>query len=163
MSIYGVHLSDVSLWHHGIKGQKWGIRRTPEQLGHKNSKSKVENQEKSGRIGDTYYSSKGFTIAAAKLENYCLKPGSPHSKDFFDLGYTSDDADLLFTHIEENFDMNNRKQERLSERGEMQFRIPMLLGVTEKKVLTTAWQIDTGATQPRFTSAYADRRNKERG
>lgn len=23
------------LRHHGIKGQKWGIRRTPEQLGHK--------------------------------------------------------------------------------------------------------------------------------
>ena len=23
------------LYHHGIKGQKWGVRRTPEQLGHK--------------------------------------------------------------------------------------------------------------------------------
>lgn len=26
-----------SLEHHGIKGQKWGIRRTPEQLGHKST------------------------------------------------------------------------------------------------------------------------------
>lgn len=25
----------MGLWHHGIKGQKWGVRRTPEQLGHK--------------------------------------------------------------------------------------------------------------------------------
>lgn len=162
MSIYCVNPSGISLWHHGIKGQKWGIRRTPEQLGHDCLKSRVENQEKSGKIGDTYHSSKGFTIAAAKLTDYCLKSGSPHSKNFFDLGYTSDDADLLFKHIEENFDMNNRKQERLSERGETQFRIPMVLGVTEKKVLTTAWQIDIGATQPRFTSAYVDRRNKER-
>lgn len=29
---------DEFLEHHGIKGQRWGIRRTPEQLGHKVSK-----------------------------------------------------------------------------------------------------------------------------
>lgn len=23
------------LYHHGIKGMKWGVRRSPEQLGHK--------------------------------------------------------------------------------------------------------------------------------
>lgn len=28
-------VSDGELYHHGIKGQKWGIRRTPEQLGHR--------------------------------------------------------------------------------------------------------------------------------
>ena len=27
------------LYHHGIKGMKWGVRRTPAQLGHKPSKS----------------------------------------------------------------------------------------------------------------------------
>lgn len=27
------------LWHHGIKGQKWGVRHTPEQLGHGGGKS----------------------------------------------------------------------------------------------------------------------------
>lgn len=31
------------LEHHGIKGQRWGIRRTPEQLGHKVSKLKKKN------------------------------------------------------------------------------------------------------------------------
>ena len=162
MSIDCANPSSISLWHHGVKGQKWGIRRTPEQLGHGSSKPVVDKAEKSGKIGDIYYSSKGFMIASAKLTKYCLKPGSPHSKDFFDLGYTPDDADLLFRHIEDNFDMKNRKQERLNERGEMQFRIPMLLGVTEKNVLTTAWQMDVGSTQPRFITAYVDRRNKER-
>lgn len=32
--------SEVTLEHYGIKGMRWGIRRTPEQLGHKISKLK---------------------------------------------------------------------------------------------------------------------------
>lgn len=31
---------ETFLQHHGIKGQKWGVRRTPEQLGHKPSGKK---------------------------------------------------------------------------------------------------------------------------
>lgn len=35
--------ADEFLEHHGIKGQRWGIRRTPEQLGHKVSKLKKKS------------------------------------------------------------------------------------------------------------------------
>lgn len=35
--------SEVALEHYGVKGMKWGIRRTPEQLGHKISKLKRKN------------------------------------------------------------------------------------------------------------------------
>ena len=53
-------LSD-ELYHHGVKGQKWGVRRTPEQLGHpkltrtekkaaklrdKNAKKREKNRKK---------------------------------------------------------------------------------------------------------------------
>lgn len=39
------------LRHHGIKGQKWGVRRTPEQLGHKPSiKEALANSLKSDRM-----------------------------------------------------------------------------------------------------------------
>lgn len=31
---------DEELYHHGIKGMKWGVRRTPEQLGHRTSAAK---------------------------------------------------------------------------------------------------------------------------
>ena len=36
-------INDGEIYHHGIKGQKWGVRRTKEQLGHKN-KSKTSNK-----------------------------------------------------------------------------------------------------------------------
>ena len=32
------YYNDNELYHHGIKGMKWGVRRTPAQLGHKPSK-----------------------------------------------------------------------------------------------------------------------------
>ena len=38
--IYEHYLGGV-LFHHGVKGMKWGVRRTPEQLGHV-TKSAVE-------------------------------------------------------------------------------------------------------------------------
>lgn len=34
----------LELYHHGVKGQKWGIRRTPEQLGYKKSIKKRESR-----------------------------------------------------------------------------------------------------------------------
>lgn len=32
-------MDSLTIYHHGVKGQKWGVRRTPAQLGHKISKS----------------------------------------------------------------------------------------------------------------------------
>lgn len=42
-----------SLEHHGIKGMKWGIRRTPEQLGHKVASSKKKFRIKSAYERET--------------------------------------------------------------------------------------------------------------
>ncbi len=36
--------SDSELYHHGVKGMKWGIRRTPQQLGHKIEKLAARNE-----------------------------------------------------------------------------------------------------------------------
>lgn len=33
------------IWHHGIKGQKWGVRHTPEQLGHKSGGKAVKKDD----------------------------------------------------------------------------------------------------------------------
>lgn len=41
MEYYGIHYDSV-IEHHGIKGQKWGVRRTKEQLGYKVGKTGVK-------------------------------------------------------------------------------------------------------------------------
>lgn len=151
-----------SIWHHGIKGQKWGVRRTPEELGHiSKSAGKVAKSEKSTIIvNGVYHSPKGFTAAVAKLAKYCLDPDKPHAQEFFDVGYKESDSDLLFQHIEDGFDLTKRIGDRKGAKGEDQFRIPMMLGVTEKKSFTTSWQIDNPGDKPKLTSAYRDRRSK---
>lgn len=151
------------LYHHGIKGMKWGVRRSPEQLGHETGqKSDVVKIEKSGRISsEILRSAKGFVSTRNKLSGFCLKPGAKHSKEFFDIGYTESDAGLLFKHLEEGFDLSKRISVQRSESGSEKFCIPMKLGVTTRKMFATAWQKDSPNSDIRFISAYIDRRLKE--
>lgn len=122
----------------------------------------VAKTEESVRIiNGTYRSNKRFVVASAKLSRFCLDPNGKHSKEFFDVGYTVDDSDLLFQHIEEGFDMNKKIGERMSQRGEHQFSIPIKLGVTTKQIFNTAWQIDDSSIEPRLITIYLDRRLKE--
>lgn len=40
---------DNELYHYGVKGMKWGIRRTPAQLGHESKKRNRDNEERRDR------------------------------------------------------------------------------------------------------------------
>ena len=58
------NLEDLYLSHHGIKGMKWGVRRTPEQLGHKRGQKNTKSRE-NDRIGFGMMSLARFGISSA--------------------------------------------------------------------------------------------------
>lgn len=63
------------LYHHGIKGMKWGIRRTPEQLGHhEERREEIKNRivrSSGSRASSTLREARGKDIS--KLSNQQLK------------------------------------------------------------------------------------------
>nr|DAI45386.1 MAG TPA: hypothetical protein [Caudoviricetes sp.] len=104
-------------------------------------------------------SMKGFVIHPCKLGDFCLKPGAKHAQEFLDVGYESGDAYMLFRDFELGFDMGNAIDIVRTQTGSTRFSIPMLLGVTQKRIFRTVWQCDPGGACPaRFVTAYTDRR-----
>ncbi len=155
----GRYLGEI--YHHGIKGMKWGVRRSPEQLGHGPKKQLAKAANDATIDGEFYRSEKGFSIHQDKLKNFCLKPGGKHSEQFFRLGYTADDPERLFRDIEEGYEPS-RKFDRIDlEDGHVKTSIPIKLGVTARQVFRTVWIDDGPDGQDRFLTAYIDRRLKE--
>ena len=48
-NVFEYYDHDTCLEHHGIKGQKWGVRRSPEELGHKVSRSTIRTAKKDAK------------------------------------------------------------------------------------------------------------------
>lgn len=151
------------LYHHDILGQKWGIRRSPEQLGHTSSKT-VEKSSGNAIVKNEHYVSaeKGISVHEKKLKGYCLKPGAKHSKDFFDAGYTENDADRLFHDLAEHFDLSkaiDKQYDNISNHTTVS--IPMTLGTDKRRIFRTIWRDDGMDSTYRFITAYVDRKLKE--
>ena len=63
MDFYNKPSPTLFLMHYGVKGMKWGVRRTPEELGHK-PKQMVEKTTEPGIIKTTVY---GHSATQSKL------------------------------------------------------------------------------------------------
>lgn len=157
--IFDSYLGPV-LVHYGVKGMKWGVRRTPDKLGDI-TKSFIEKAIDSiTMIDGIYHSLKGFVIDQRKFSGYCLKPGTDHSGEFFSVGYTPNDSDKLFLDMESRYD-ESKKIDSSIVRSAERFSIPMSLGMTSTMLFRTVWQKDKLDSDSRFITAYVDRRLEE--
>lgn len=155
-------IMNSELWHYGVKGMKWGVRRSKEELA-KARGDTLENKQNSVILKDgVYYSDKGFTCDEKKITGFCLKPGAKHSDDFFNVGYEASDSELLIQHINDGYDIHKAVDREPNTMNYRTFEVEMELGVTEKKKFVTGWSIRAEGEQPRFTTAYR-RSSKKKG
>ena len=71
---------EKSLYHHGVKGMKWGVRRTPAQLGHKTTSSK---KKKTGLFSKSKQETKKKTVVKS-TEHTEQKPKKKSVKEMTD-------------------------------------------------------------------------------
>ena len=97
-----------------------------------------------------------FVIQPDKINKFLLKPGAKHSKEFFDVGYSSDDHVKLYKDIAAQFDMEKAEYDEKSKFGQG-FSIDMQLGITKKRTFKTVWQIEKEGDKPRLITAHRRR------
>ena len=97
-----------------------------------------------------------FVVQPDKINKFLLKPGAKHSKEFFDVGYSTDDYIKLYEDIASQFDMKKAKYDEKSKFGRG-FSMDMQLGITKKRTFKTVWQIDKEGDKPRLITAYRQR------
>ena len=60
-----------------------------------------------------------------KINKFCLKPDAKHADDFFNVGYTTKDYDLLYNDIVSNFDENSIVDVVATDSGAVKFNVFM--------------------------------------
>lgn len=129
----------------------------------RNEKKSAENRSNSDAILLTDRQDSGiiktderFEINPDKIKKFLLKPGAKHSKEFFDVGYTPDDYELLFDDIASNFNMDAAFARIEKPDGSIDFCIYMDLGITKKKNFKVVWKKDNPESKPRLITAHRE-------
>lgn len=125
--------------------------------GNKKAAEGVDKFQESGIIKE----SKLFEIHPNKINEFLLKPGTKHSQEFFDVGYSEKDYVRLFEDIEKSFDISKAVDNRIGKDGSEDVSIFMNLGVTENKSFRTVWRIKEKNLdiKPRLITAHREDKN----
>ena len=92
-------------------------------------------------------------IPYKKISRYLLLPGAKHSKEFFDLGYTVQDAEQLYSDIMREIEKN--KTNEISGKfygNRRRYSVIITLGKTKKRKFITVCQMIDGI--PTFITAH---------
>ena len=141
------------LAHHGIKGQKWGIRNGPPYPLEKTAKNdKIKEEE----------TSKSFNIPRNKFTDYALNPEkAPDKARAFEsaLGYNKDNCDQLIKDIEKHADIHKMVEKGDNGYGMRYEQVIKLKGPNEKEAnVLTAWIDDN--KNLRLTSVYVTKKEE---
>lgn len=140
--------------HHGIKGQKWGVRNGPPYPLDKSSESDKIRDEKN---------SKSFTISRSKFTDYALNPEkAPDKARVFKsaLGYDKDNCDKLIEDIEKHADTHKMIEKGDNGYGMRYEQVIKLKGPNDKEAnVLTAW-IDDKDESLKLTSVYVTKKEE---
>lgn len=144
--------SESELMHHGIPGQKWGVKNGPPYP--------IDRSTGNGKI----VHQKPVQIAEEKFTQYALDPDrSPDKARAFKeaLGYTKDNYQELMKDIEENLDENKLEEKGDKGHGMRYQQIMRLTGPNEKEAnVLTAWVEENDDF--RLTSAYITKKEESK-
>ena len=146
------------------KGVSGGIIEAREPVfgdGHKIVDNTPEGGDESGSNGNSDKETKTddrFDIHPDKINNFLLKHGAKHSKDFFDVGYKEDDYDRLFDDIAKGYDKKKAVDPRPDKKhNKDSFSIFMELGVIRQERFRTVWeQSRDKGSKPRLITAHRE-------
>ena len=100
---------------------------------------------------------KKVVIPSAKIDDFFLKPGAKHAKEFFNVGYNEKDSKRLRTDILLQYNENKAVDKRTLEDGAERFSIFMELGRdTKRKTFRTVWQKDSAEAKPRLITGHRE-------
>lgn len=104
---------DLELYHYGVKGMKWGIRRTPEQLGRKINKLDNKNAKLTKKLNpnDTI-KARNYASKSAKYKSKASKH-SMKARNYGDLAnrLNGSDRDGAYTRGAEDAARSNQQRE----------------------------------------------------
>lgn len=139
------------LAHHGIKGQKWGVRNGPPYP-----------LDKSSESGKIERGTKGFIVSSNKFTEYALNPEkAPDKAHVFEsaLGYNRSNCHKLIEDIESHADIHKMVEKGDRGYGMRYEQIMRLKGPNEKEAnVLTAW-IEDG-DDLKLTSVYVTKKEE---
>lgn len=141
------------LAHHGIKGQKWGVRNGPPYPLEKSAGSdKIEKEQEP----------RSLTIPKSKFTDYALNPEKdPDKARVFEsaLGYNKDNCDQLIKDIEKHADIDKMIEKGDNGYGMRYEQIMRINGPNKKEAnVLTAWIDDH--KELRLTSVYVTKKEE---